>query len=71
MTEREQIDPSDAAEAALAYALWDSENTTRMKAECIQEHIARAKAVQYWLKVHGHKIVADGELTKPPTKDGA
>lgn len=52
----QDIAPDDAADAALAYALWDSENTVRMKAECIQEHIARAKAVRHWLKLHGHDV---------------
>jgi hypothetical protein len=55
------IDPDDAADAALAYAIWDAENSTRMQANCIQEHIARAKAVRYWLKVHGHDVVANGQ----------
>lgn len=56
--------PETSAEAALAYAIWDSENTIRMKAECIQEHLARASSVIHWLRVHEHKIVS---CTAPDT----
>lgn len=47
-------------DAALAYAIWDSENTIRMKAGCIQEHIDRARSVIYWLNIHGFDIVKKG-----------
>lgn len=50
--------PDEAADAALAYALWDSENTVRMPAPCIQEHIARAQSVRHWLRLHGHEVRA-------------
>lgn len=48
----------DHPEAALAYALWDSENTTRMDPNCIQEHIERAQSVMHWLGVHGCEVVS-------------
>lgn len=47
----------EAAEAALAYAIWDSENSVRMRADAIEEHLERARAVIRWLGVHGHKVV--------------
>lgn len=48
-----------AADAALAYALWDSENTVRMQAECIQGHVIRAQSVRHWLRLHGHDVFAN------------
>lgn len=61
MTTREPPTPDEAADAALAYALWDSENTVRMRADCIQEHIDRARSVRHWLRVHGHDVCTAGE----------
>lgn len=52
------ISPDDAADAALAYALWDSEHTVRMRADAIEEYLARARSARHWLKVHGHEVVA-------------
>lgn len=46
----------EAADAALAYALWDAENTVRMRADCIEEHLQRAREVCRWLRVHGHDV---------------
>lgn len=63
MTQAQPIDPDDAADAALAYALWDSENSTRMAASAINEHIDRARLVRHWLRVHGHDVSVNGELT--------
>lgn len=46
------------ADYALAYALWDSENSVRMvKPDDANEHIARAKTVRYFLKLHRYRIV--------------
>lgn len=45
-----------AAEAALAYAIWDAENSTRMDARQIDGYIARARLVLHWLDVHGHEV---------------
>lgn len=59
--------PEVAAEAALAYAIWDSENSTRIEAQSIQEHLARASSVIHWLEVHGHKIVP---LSSGPSPEG-
>ena len=51
------VDARDAMLAALGYALWDSENSTRMRASEIKDHVQRANQVAYWLGVHGYKIV--------------
>jgi hypothetical protein len=48
---------ADHAQAALAYALWDSENSIRMRADCLQEHLARASEVIRWLRIHGCEVV--------------
>lgn len=58
------ISPDDAADAALAYALWDSEHTVRMRADAIEEYIARAKSQRHWLKVHGYEVVAVEEIER-------
>jgi hypothetical protein len=45
------------SECALAYAIWDSENSVRMiKPADIDRHIARAIEVKRWLVIHGHVI---------------
>lgn len=54
MSEKPTAD--EAATAALAYALWDAENTVRMPAGQIEPHIERAKSVRHWLRVHGHDV---------------
>jgi hypothetical protein len=47
----------DAADLALAYALWDSENTTWMAADRINEYVDRARSVRHWLRVHRHDVL--------------
>jgi hypothetical protein len=56
--------PDEAADAALAYAIWDSENSIRMKADCINEHLERARTVRHWLRLHGHDIRPVGETVQ-------
>lgn len=53
--------PEEAATAALAYAIWDSENSTKMNPACIDEHLERARAILYWLKVHGHAVTPEAK----------
>lgn len=60
--EAQKVTQDAAANAALAYAIWDSENTVRMKAEAIQEYIARAESVRHWLKLHEYTIIGIAEL---------
>ncbi len=62
------VPPSEQARAALAYALWDSENSIRMRADCIDEHLERADRVLHWLQLHGCKVVP---LTHPTQAEPA
>jgi hypothetical protein len=44
-------------ECALAYALWDAENSVKMcKPADIQEHIDRAREIKKWLSLHGYLL---------------
>lgn len=44
-------------ECALAYALWDAENSVKMcKPTDIEEHINRARVVKTFLKMHGYTL---------------
>lgn len=56
----EKPSANEAATAALAYALWDAENSVRMPADQIEAHIERAKSVRHWLRVHGHDVARPG-----------
>jgi hypothetical protein len=47
----------DPADAALAYAIWDSENTVRLEyPEDFEQHLARARSIRHWLRVHKHDV---------------
>lgn len=48
---------ADPRDAALAYAIWDSENSVKMvHSDDIERHMAQAKSVRYWLEVHGYSL---------------
>ncbi len=60
----------DAADAALAYAIWDYENSVRMPGdEAVQTvQLSRARALRRWLRLHGHDVTpieAARELKEP------
>lgn len=44
------------AAAALAYAIWDAENTVRMHADCFVEYLERAESIVRWLAVHHYQV---------------
>lgn len=60
----EQVADDDTATVALAYALWDSENSCRMAANEIESHIQRAKSVRHWLRVHRHEVTRTALATR-------
>lgn len=57
MTNQDKV--AAAADAALAYALWDAENTTKMDPLRTNEFIQKARVVREWLRTNGHDVVAD------------
>jgi len=50
--------PEDAADAALAYALWDADNTTRLQENPDEQErvFAKVRSVRGWLRRFGHDV---------------
>lgn len=46
----------EAADHALAYSLFMSENLGHMMPERLNEFVDRARSVRHWLRVHGHDV---------------
>lgn len=65
------IDRDAAADAALAYALWDAEHTTKMDPMRSEEYVTRARVVRVWLRTNGHDARAEGRLMLLIRKRGA
>lgn len=63
MPQRPPPSASERRLAALAYALWDAENSVRMvRPADVNEHLERAQYVELWLGIHGFT------LRRKPTK---
>ena len=53
--EHEKHDP--AIECALAYALWDAENSTKLeRPEDFNAYVRKARSVLGWLRIHGAAV---------------
>lgn len=64
--------PDDVPDIALAYALWDSENTpVPTDVGVVAEHLARARSLRRWLRAHGYdlKPLVDADQGSPTGKE--
>ena len=57
MQETESARHDPAAECAMAYALWDAENSTKLERPAdFDAYVNRARSILNWLLIHGATV---------------